>query len=139
MVTAALGPSLLDQSANTLIESTFFVEAIYSYLNANPSEIVPEGLSFIALPDIDLVNSLWFFSLVISLTCTLLAVSLQQWTHRYLVEVQRQGIPCCQARVREYLAEGIRKSGCAILVDAIGPSINFPFFCSHWAFVTNAS
>ncbi|KAH9970238.1 hypothetical protein BGW80DRAFT_1176520, partial [Lactifluus volemus] len=30
-----------------------------------------------------LVNSLWFLSLVISLTCALLATMLQQWARRY--------------------------------------------------------
>ena len=36
------------------------------------------------------VNSFWFLSIVISLTCALLATSLQQWARRYLKVTQ----PC---------------------------------------------
>ena len=115
-VAAALGPSLPDPSSNSQIESAGFLQAIFFHLTANDTTV---DFPLYDLPNFSLVNAIWFSSLVISLTCALLAVSLQQWTRRYLIEVRRRGAPCSQARIREYLAEGIRESRCAILVDVM--------------------
>ena len=56
------------------------------------------------------VNSLWFLSLVISLTCALLATLLRQWAHRYITITQP---PRCslrkQALIRAFFAEGVDK------------------------------
>ncbi|KAI0247017.1 hypothetical protein BJV78DRAFT_1285896 [Lactifluus subvellereus] len=52
------------------------------------------------------VNSLWFLSLAISLTCALLATLLQQWARRYLTVTQRPRYsPHERARTRAFLAE----------------------------------
>lgn len=77
-----------------------------------------------------LVNALWLSSLVLSLACALLAISLQQWARRYLVAVRRRRTPHNQARIREYLAEGVRDSGIAILVDSMraGQQLSFVLF-----------
>ena len=106
-VAAALGPSLPDQVSNAQIESAF------------PA---------FNLPNFPLVNALWFSSLIISLTCALLAVSFQQWTHRYLMDVRQRGTPCNQARIREYLAEGIHESRIAVLVDVMRVCHQLSFF-----------
>ena len=74
-----------------------------------------------------LVNALWLSSLVLSLACALLAISLQQWARRYLVAVRRRRTPHNQARIREYLAEGVRDSGIAILVDSMRAGQQFSF------------
>ncbi|KAH9016643.1 hypothetical protein EDB83DRAFT_2438527 [Lactarius deliciosus] len=75
----------------------------------------------------ELINSLWYTSLVISLTCALLAILLQQWARRYLMAVQQRGTLYNQARIREFLAEGIRDSGFAILVDVMWASHQISF------------
>ena len=65
------------------------------------------------------VSSLWFLSLISSLTCALLAISLHLWTRRYLTDIRQPGTLCIQARVHEYLATGLRDSGIAVLVDVM--------------------
>ena len=54
------------------------------------------------------VNSLWFLSLVISLSCALLATSVHQWARRYirLTQPARCG-PEKRARIREFYANGV--------------------------------
>ena len=54
------------------------------------------------------VNSLWFLSLVISLTCALLASSTQQWARRYVRVTQPAGCsPEKRARIRAFFANGV--------------------------------
>ncbi|KAH9053597.1 hypothetical protein EDB87DRAFT_1539636, partial [Lactarius vividus] len=55
------------------------------------------------------VNALWFLSLVISLTCALLATLLQQWARRYLKVTQSRYSPHKRARIRAFFAEGVEK------------------------------
>ncbi|KAH9056260.1 hypothetical protein EDB87DRAFT_1760522 [Lactarius vividus] len=74
-----------------------------------------------------LVNSLWFLSLIISLTCALLAILSQQWARRYFITVRQRDAPYNQARVREFLADGIHNSGIALLVDAMWASHQLSF------------
>ena len=78
------------------------------------------------------VNALWLSSLVLSLTCALLAISLQQWARRYLVAVRQRRTPHSQARIRGYLAEGVRDSGIVILVDLMrtGQQLSFVLFAT---------
>ena len=55
------------------------------------------------------VNTLCFLSLVISLTCALLATLLQQWARRYLNVTQSRYAPHKRARIRAFLAKGVEK------------------------------
>ena len=55
------------------------------------------------------VNALWFLSLVISLTCALLATLLQQWARRYLKVTHSRYSPHKRARIRAFFAEGVEK------------------------------
>ena len=57
------------------------------------------------------VNALWFLSLVISLTCALLATLLQQWARRYVKITQSHDTqaPHKRARIRAFFAEGVEK------------------------------
>jgi hypothetical protein len=57
------------------------------------------------------VNSVWFLSLVLSLTCALMATLLQQWARRYLLIVRRNHPPHIRAHIREYFYQGARKFG----------------------------
>lgn len=55
------------------------------------------------------VNTLWSLSLVISLSCALLATLLQQWTRRYL-RITRTGYdPQKRARIRELMLLGLKR------------------------------
>jgi hypothetical protein len=53
------------------------------------------------------VNSFWFLSLAMSLTCGLLATLLQQWARRYITITQPSCGPRKRARIRAFFAEGL--------------------------------
>jgi len=109
-VAAALGPTLPDLTVNSQDISSIYIQSIYSLLlsfngsfNGSLGLNDPiDGLNLSTVP-FQLVNSLWFTSLVLSLTCALLAVSLQQWTRRYLIAVRQRRTPYSQARIRRFL------------------------------------
>ena len=64
-------------------------------------------------------NVLWFLSLIISLSCALLATLMQQWARRYLEYAQHRGRPRKRARVRSYMFEGVEKFGLSLVVEAM--------------------
>jgi hypothetical protein len=55
------------------------------------------------------VNGLWFLSLVISLTCALLATLVQQWARRYLRVAYPRCSPHKKARIRAFYRQGVEK------------------------------
>ena len=55
------------------------------------------------------VNGLWFMSLVIGLTCAVLATLLQQWARRYLRVAYPRYSPHKRARIRAFYAKGVEK------------------------------
>ena len=66
------------------------------------------------------VNALLFLSLVISLTCALLATLLQQWARRYLSFTQQQGYsPHKRARIRAFFSDGVDKFHVSWVVEAL--------------------
>jgi hypothetical protein len=72
---------------------------------ASPSTQIP----FTPSASVVFVNSVWFLSLVLSLTCALMATLMQQWARRYLQIVQRNYAPHIRAHIREYFSRGARK------------------------------
>jgi len=65
------------------------------------------------------VNSVWFVSLVLSLTCALMATMLQQWTRRYRQLTQRNYPPHVRAHIREYFARGADRFHISKLVEIL--------------------
>ncbi|KAH9023186.1 hypothetical protein EDB84DRAFT_1274347, partial [Lactarius hengduanensis] len=57
------------------------------------------------------INSVWFLSLVLSLTCALMATLLQQWARRYLHIIQRKYAPLHHTRIHEFFSGGARRFG----------------------------
>ncbi|KAH9963349.1 hypothetical protein BC827DRAFT_1195124 [Russula dissimulans] len=85
------------------------------------------------------VNSLWFSSLVISLTCAMLATSVQQWARRYL-RMTAQCPPHKRARVRGYFANGIDNFRIPWAVEALPALVYlsvFIFFCGLVLYLFN--
>ncbi|KAH9965681.1 hypothetical protein BGW80DRAFT_1178651, partial [Lactifluus volemus] len=87
---ALVAVSVQDLKPNSQDTSAFFLANIYKLL-ADPNVSRESILATPAQPptfsppkSAVWVNSLWFLSLVISLTCALLATMLQQWVHRYV-------------------------------------------------------
>ncbi|KAH8991184.1 hypothetical protein EDB92DRAFT_1798420 [Lactarius akahatsu] len=65
------------------------------------------------------INSVWFLSLVLSLTCALMATLLQQWARRYLQIVQRKYAPLHHARIHEFFSGGARRFGISEFAEVL--------------------
>ena len=65
------------------------------------------------------INSVWFLSLVLSLTCAIMATLLQQWARRYLQIIQRNHAPHVRAHIREYFFRGTDKFGIVGLAELL--------------------
>ncbi|KAH9029498.1 hypothetical protein EDB85DRAFT_1522252 [Lactarius pseudohatsudake] len=74
------------------------------------------------------VNSLWFLSLVISLTCALLATLLQQWARRYLRITNPRCSPHKRARIRAFFAEGVERLRLPWTVEALPTLLHISLF-----------
>ncbi|KAF8270529.1 hypothetical protein EI94DRAFT_778229 [Lactarius quietus] len=88
------------------------------------------------------VNALWFLSLVISLTCALLATLLQQWARRYLKVTQPRYSPHKRARIRAFFAEGVDKFLLPWAVEALPTLLHlslFLFFAGLAVFLWNVN
>ncbi|KAI0252535.1 hypothetical protein BJV78DRAFT_1113516, partial [Lactifluus subvellereus] len=89
------------------------------------------------------VNLLLVLSLVISLTCAMLATLLQQWARRYLRITQPPRYsPHERARVREFFAHGAERLRLAWAVEALPTLIHlslFLFFAGLLIYLFNIS
>ena len=86
------------------------------------------------------VNSLWFLSLIISITCALLATLLQQWARRYLKVTQTRSSLHKRARIRSFFAEGVEQSYLTMVVEALPTLIHLSvslFFAGLAVFLWN--
>ena len=88
------------------------------------------------------VNSLWFLSLVISVTCALLATLLQQWARRYLKVTQTRSSLHKRARIRSFFAEGVGNSNLSNMVELLPTLIHVSvslFFAGLVVFLWNVN
>ncbi|KAI0064354.1 hypothetical protein BV25DRAFT_1852962, partial [Artomyces pyxidatus] len=76
-------------------------------LNASQLQSYPSTTPFQPSNSTLRVNIFWFLSLVLSVSCALCAILVQQWSRRYLRMVQRPSAPYRRARIREYLYNGV--------------------------------
>ncbi|KAI0266314.1 hypothetical protein BGY98DRAFT_926537 [Russula aff. rugulosa BPL654] len=65
------------------------------------------------------VNALWLISLVLSLTCALMATLLQQWGHRYAETPKSTTMLRHRVRVRSLLLVGTRKYNIPLIVEIL--------------------
>ena len=72
--------------------------------------------------------TLWFLSLVISITCALFAILLQQWARLYLTTYHTRHTLLKEARIREFLAEGIDKFRLPFIAKALRALHHVSFF-----------
>ena len=117
-VASLISVSIQDIRQNPQDISNFYLAGIYqSFVDPNRSDILPASPPSFSPPTYAIwVNSLWFMSLVISITCALLATLLQQWARRYLKVTQTRSSLHKRARIRSFFAEGVRKSHVSIVV-----------------------
>jgi len=96
---------------------SFYLAHIYQNVSSQPNGSplpIPSTLTdpiekFVAPTSDVWVNGLWFLSLVISLTCALLATLLQQWARRYLRVAYPRCSPQKRARIRAFYKHGVEK------------------------------
>ncbi|KAH9955731.1 hypothetical protein BJV74DRAFT_954766 [Russula compacta] len=133
-VAALLAVSIQDLIPNSQDTSAFYLEKIFEqlYLNVTPSSIpsnIPRPPPFSPPTYAIWVNSLWFLSLVISLTAALLATSLQQWARRYVRITQP---PRCspekRARIRAFFADGVDKLHIPWAVEGLPALLHLSLF-----------
>jgi hypothetical protein len=125
-------PTLQPSSQDT---SAFYLASIYQLLSQeNGSQVlIPPSLSnpaasFTPPAAAVWVNSLWFLSLAISLTCALLSTLLQQWARRYLRLTKPRCSPHKRARIRSFFAEGVERLHLPWAVEALPTLLHVSLF-----------
>ncbi|KAH9060467.1 hypothetical protein EDB87DRAFT_1808995 [Lactarius vividus] len=96
-----LSPSSGDQTVALLTQLVSTSAGGPAVVQSNPPFEVPASIVR--------VNVLWFLSLILSLSCALLATLMQQWARRYLHYTQHRAAPRKWARIRAYMFEGAEK------------------------------
>ncbi|KAH8991210.1 hypothetical protein EDB92DRAFT_1798310, partial [Lactarius akahatsu] len=108
----------------------------------SPAASLPTQGPFSPSATVVFINSVWFLSLVLSLTCALIATLLQQWARRYLQMIQRNHAPHDRAHIREYFSRGARKFHIFGLVETLPLLLLvsvFLFFAGLIAFAFHAN
>jgi hypothetical protein len=112
-------------------------------INPNASSSLPTSPPPFTPPNFAIwVNALWFLSLVISITCALLATLLQQWARRYLKVTQPRYSPHRRARIRAFFAEGVDRFLLPWAVEALPTMLHlslFLFFAGLAVFLWNVN
>jgi hypothetical protein len=74
------------------------------------------------------VNALWLISLVLSLTCALIATLLQQWVRRYTETPNSTNVPRHRVRVRSLLLNGTRRYQIPLIVEILPTLLHLSVF-----------
>jgi len=78
--------------------------------NGTTTSVPPPLPQFRPLSSSVRVNTLWFLSLCLSLTCALVATLMQQWARNYLQMAQgHRSDPAARARLRAFVFDGVSK------------------------------
>ena len=117
----------LQQDPNVVTQSLLAQIVAQQLSSANSNGLIPPttpttGTPFSPSTSVVFVNSVWFLSLVLSLTCALMSTLLQQWARRYLQMVRQNHPPEIRAHIREYFYQGARRFGIFGLVELL-PSL----------------
>jgi hypothetical protein len=139
--------SIQDIQENPQDTSNFYLANIYQAIadptRSNISSSPPASPPPFSPPNSAVwANALWFLSLVISLTCALLATLLQQWARRYLKITQSRYSPHKRARIRAFFAEGVEKCLLLWTVDTLPTLLHislFLFFAGLVVFLCNVN
>jgi hypothetical protein len=136
--------TIQDLQQNPQDTSNFYLANTYqATINPNVSSSLPTAPPPFTPPNYAVwVNALWFLSLVISLTCALLATFLQQWARRYLKFTQSRYSPHKRARIRAFFAEGVEKCLLPRAVETLPTLLHislFLFFAGLVVFLWNVN
>ena len=117
--------SIQDIQQNPQDTSNFYLANMYQATITDPnrsniSRSLPASPPLFSPPAYAVwVNSLWFLSLVISITCALIATLLQQWARGYLKVTRTRSSLHKRARIRSFFAEGVKNSHLSTVVEAL--------------------
>ena len=134
VVATLLQVSISKLQPNSQDASAFYLAQVVQLLSENGSQVVISPslanpvTSFTPPTSAVWVNLLWFLSLVISLTCALLATLLQQWTRRYLRLTKPRFSPHKRARIRAFFAEGVERLHLPWAVEALPTLLHISLF-----------
>ena len=135
--------SIQDIQQNPQDTSNFYLANIYQAIADpnRPNISTPLSLPPFTPPTFAIwVNAFWFLSLVISITCALLATLLQRWARRYLKVTRPRYSLHKRARIRSFFAEGVKKSFLPLAVEALPTLLHislFLFFAGLVVFLWN--
>jgi len=149
VIAVFLTVSIQDLRPNTQDTAAFYLENIYQIL-ADPNASASSAPSTLVKPPPFLpptyavwVNSLWFLSMAISLTCALLATSLHQCASRYVRITQPVSCsPHKRARIRAFFADGAEELGLHWAVGSLPILLHlshFFFFAGLLVFLFNVN
>ncbi|KAH9976507.1 hypothetical protein BJV77DRAFT_601729 [Russula vinacea] len=135
-VAALLALSVPNIQPNSQDTSSFYLAHIYQQLSTQPngSQVpIPSSLSDptqpFTPPTLGIwVNGLWFMSLVMSLTCALLATLLQQWARRYQRVAYPRYNPHKRARIRAFYKHGVDKLHIPWMVELLPALLHISLF-----------
>ena len=126
--------SIQDIRPNPQDTSNFYLANIYQATLADPSQSnisssLPTSPPPFSPPTYAVwVNALWFMSLVISITCALLATLLQGWARRYLKVTQTRSSLHKRARIRSFFAQGVQRSHLSMIVEVLPTLIHIAVY-----------
>jgi hypothetical protein len=109
--------SIPDIRPNSQDTSAFYLAHIYQQSSTQPNGSQPSIPSTLSDPTLPFspptssvwVNGLWFLSLVVSLSCALLATLLLQWARRYERVAYPPYRPQKRARIRAFYKRGVER------------------------------
>ena len=114
--------TIQDIYPNSQDTSNFYLENIYQLL-ADPNRSnfsLPSPPPPFSPPTYAVwVNALWFLSLVISLTCALIATLIQQWARKYNTVTQQRLSAHKRVRMHAFFSEGVEKFLLPWVVEAL--------------------
>ena len=136
-VAVLLAVSIGDLRPSSQDTSAFYLQNIYQLLS-DPNRSDPTILSTPSIPPAFSppnyavwVNSLWFLSLVISLTCGFQATLLQQWARRYMRITQPPAsdyTPQQRARIRAFFSEGVKNLHVPWVIETLPTLLHLSLF-----------
>ena len=134
-VAALLAVTIQDIRPNPQDTSAFYLATISQQLaqsNGNtisiPSSLSNPAVSFTAPTWAVWVNGLWFLSLVISITCAVLATLLQQWARRFLRVAYPRCSPHKRARIRAFYRKGVEELHLPYVVEGLPLLLHISLF-----------
>jgi hypothetical protein len=139
--------SIQDIQPSSQDTSNFYLANIYQTLadpnQSNVSSSLPSSPPQFSPPTSAIwVNTLWFLSLVTSISCALLATLLQQWARRYLRVTQPHHSIAKRARIRAFFAEGVERFVLLWVAESLPTLLHtslFLFFAGLVVFLHNVN